>query len=413
VNLLVDLAIAHIFGRARQTVVAGLGVALGVGFSIAMAALMQGSQEDFVRQLVDTMPHVEVTDETRTPAPQPAELAFATAEYFGLRPVDDRRGIRNPTAARAALEAWVPGRIAPALRTQALVRYAGQEAAVTVTGVEPERETTVSSVVGDFTVGSFASLAAGGNNVAIGSALADKVGARLGDTIDLVAASGDVRRYRVVGLFHTGAQARDEGEVFVAMKTAQILAGRPNVINDIRIRLDDPDQARAVAARAEAQLGYKAVSWQEANESIMEVLIIRNVIMYTVVAAILLVAGFGIFNIVSTITHEKARDIAILKSLGFREADMRRLFLVEGLAIGIAGSILGWGVGFGLSLLLASVRFELSGPMGEMTGLPLAWSAWHYAIAAGFALIAAAVAGYLPARRAARLNPVDIIRGAT
>jgi lipoprotein-releasing system permease protein len=293
------------------------------------------------------------------------------------------------------------------------VRYAGQEAAVTVTGVEPERETTVSSVAGDFTVGSFASLAAGGNNVAIGSALADKVGARLGDTIDLVAASGDVRRYRIVGLFHTGAQARDEGEVFVAMKTAQILAGRPNVINDIRIRLDDPDQARTVAARAEAQLGYKAVSWQEANESIMEVLIIRNVIMYTVVAAILLVAGFGIFNIVSTITHEKARDIAILKSLGFREADMRRLFLVEGLAIGIAGSILGWGVGFGLSLLLASVRFELSGPMGEMTGLPLAWSAWHYAIAAGFALVAAAVAGYLPARRAARLNPVDIIRGAT
>jgi lipoprotein-releasing system permease protein len=413
VTLLIDLAIAHIFGRARQTVVAGLGVALGVGFSIAMAALMQGSQEDFVRQLVDTMPHVEITDEARTPTPQPAELAFAAAQYFGLRPVEDRRGIRNPTAARAALEAWVPGRIAPALRTQALLRYAGQEAAVTVTGIEPERETMVSSVAGDFTAGSFASLAAGGNNVAIGNALADKIGARLGDTIDLVAASGEMRRYRVAGLFHTGAQARDEGEVFVATKTAQILAGRPNVINDIRIRLDDPDQARAVATRAEAQLGYKAVSWQEANQSIMEVLIIRNVIMYTVVAAILLVAGFGIFNIVSTITHEKARDIAILKSLGFREADMRRLFLVEGLAIGMAGSILGWGVGFGLSLLLASVRFELSGPMGEMTGLPLAWSAWHYAIAAGFALVAAAVAGYLPARRAARLNPVDIIRGAT
>lgn len=412
-RLLFELAVAHILGRTRQTIVAGLGVALGVGFSIAMAALMQGSQEDFVRQLVDTMPHVEITDETRTPAAQPADLTFAAAEYFGLRPVDDRRGIRNPTAVRAALEAWVPGRIAPALRTQALVRYAGREAAVTVTGIEPDREALVSSVAEDFTAGSFASLAAGGNNVAIGSALAEKLGVLLGDTIDLVAASGEIRRYRVVGLFHAGAQARDEGEVFVVIKTAQILAERPNVINDIRIRLDDPEAARAVARRVEAQLGYKAVSWQEANESIMEVLIIRNVIMYTVVAAILLVAGFGIFNIVSTITHEKARDIAILKSLGFREADMRRLFLLEGLAIGIAGSVLGWTVGFGLSLLLASIRFELSGPMGELTGLPLTWSVWHYAIAAGFALVAAAVAGYLPARRAARLNPVDIIRGAT
>ena len=100
-----------------------------------------------------------------------------------------------------------------------------------------------------------------------------------------------------------------------------------------------------VAARAEAALGYKAVSWQEANEALMSVIVIRNVIMYTVVAAILLVAGFGIFNIISTITHEKARDIAILKSLGFRERDMRRLFLIEGLAIGMVGSLLGWLVG--------------------------------------------------------------------
>lgn len=412
-RLLFDLGVAHIFGRGRQTLVAGLGVALGVGFSIAMAALMQGSQEDFIRQLVDTMPHVEIQDEARTPAVQPAEQTYDAAAYFGLRPVDDRRGIRNPTAARAALEAWVPGDIAPALRTQALIRYSGQEAGVTVTGIEPDREARVSSVAGDFLVGSFAALVAGGNNVVIGQALADKLGARLGTTVSLIPATGEARAFRVVGLFHTGVQARDEGEVFVAIKTAQILAGRPNVINDIRIRLDDPDVARAVAARAEAQIGYKAVSWQEANESIMEVLIIRNAIMYTVVAAILLVAGFGIFNIVSTITHEKARDIAILKSLGFHEADMRHLFLIEGLAIGTAGSVLGWAVGFGLSLLLASVRFEFSGPTGEVSGLPLAWSVWHYAIATGFALVAAGVAGYLPARRASRLNPVDIIRGAT
>ena len=127
-------------------------------------------------------------------------------------------------------------------------------------------------------------------------------------------------------------------------------------------RLDDPAAAREVAARAEAALGYKAVSWQEANEALMSVIVIRNVIMYTVVAAILLVAGFGIFNIISTITHEKARDIAILKSLGFRERDMRRLFLIEGLAIGMVGSLLGWLVGLGLCSALASLTFEISWP---------------------------------------------------
>ena len=208
---------------------------------------------------------------------------------------------------------------------------------------------------------------------------------------------------------------RDEGEGYVLLKNAQILSERPNAINEIRLKLDDPAAAPQVARRAEAQLGYKAMAWQEANESLLEALVIRNVIMYTVVGAILLVAGFGIFNIISTITHEKARDIAILKSLGFTQADMRRLFLLEGLALGAGGSLVGWAVGLGLCFALSLVRFELSGAAvaQEITRLPLAWSFWHYLIAAGFALVSAGVAGYLPARQAARLNPVDIIRGAT
>jgi lipoprotein-releasing system permease protein len=412
-RLLIEIAITHILGRGRQTLVAGLGVALGVGFSVAMAALMQGSQDDFIRQLVDTMPHVQIDDDSRSPSLQPAEQVFDVAAFSGLRPREDLRGIRNPTAAIAALEAWVPGEIAHGLRTQGVIRYSGRDAGVAIVGIEPRRETVVSSVAGDFTAGSFDALAAGGNNVVMGVRLAERLGAAMGTTVDIVSASGLSRGFRIVGLFHTGSTQRDEGEVYVLLKNAQILAERPNAINDIRIRLADPNAARSVATRAEVQLGYKAVSWEEANESIMEVLIIRNVIMYTVVAAILLVAGFGIFNIVSTITHEKARDIAILKSLGFREADMRRLFLLQGLTIGAGGMLLGWAFGYGLSLLLAQIRFELRGPTSELTGLPLAWSFWHYAIAGGLALVAAGVAGYLPARRAARLNPVDIIRGAT
>ena len=411
-RLLVALAVAHLAGRARQSLVAGFGVALGVGFSVAMAALMQGSQEDFVRQLVDSMAHVEIVDEMRTPARQPAEAVFAAAAIRGLRPVDDPRGIRDPAAARAALEAWVPGRIAPALRTDAVARYGGRETGVMAIGIEPRAEAAVNAVARDFVEGGFASLAAGGDGVVIGVGLAEKLGARLGDTIDLVSARGGTRGLRVVGLFRTGASARDEGEVYVLLKTAQVLSGRPNAVNTLRLRLDDPGAAPAVAARAEAQLGLKAVSWQEANEAIMEALVVRNAIMYTVVAAILVVAGFGVFNIVSTITHEKARDIAILKSLGFREADMRRLFTLQGLAIGAAGTVVGWGFGAALAVGLGEVPIEFEGPSGTTSGLPLAWDPRHYAIAAAVALGAAAVAGWLPARRAARLNPVDIIRGA-
>lgn len=414
-RLILALAVTHIRGRGRQTLVAVLGVALGVGFSVAMAALMQGGEDSFVAQLVNAMPHVQITDERRSARRQPAEEAFAAVAIIGLRPKEDRRGILNPAEASAVLEAWVPGRLAVSLRTQGVIRYAGRDVGIAIIGIEPRAETRVSSVAQDFRQGSFAALIAGGNNIVVGDRLAARLGARLGTTVSVVSATGQVRPFKIVGLFHTGTTARDEGEGYVLLKNAQILSERPNAINEIRLRLDDPNAAPAVARQAEQRLGYKAVPWQEANESLLEALVIRNIIMYTVVGAILLVAGFGIFNIISTITHEKVRDIAILKSLGFTEADMRRLFLLEGLALGTFGSLVGWAIGFGLCLALSLVRFELSGAAvaQEMTRLPLAWSPWHYLIAAGFALVSAGVAGYLPARQAARLNPVEIIRGAT
>ncbi|WP_192249811.1 ABC transporter permease [Mesorhizobium silamurunense] len=412
-RLILDIAITHIAGRGRQTLVAVLGVAVGVGFSIAMAALMQGGQDDFVRQLVDTMPHVDITDDQRTARRQPAEDVFNAVAISGLRPRDDRRGIINPTAATAWLASWIPGRFATSLKTQGVIRYSSREVGATIIGIDPEREPGVSPIVEDFVQGSFNALAAGGNNVLIGDTMAKRLGTRFGDTITVVSSEGLTRNFKIVGLFHTGTTARDEGEAYVLLKNAQILSERPNAINEIRIKLNDPNRAPAVAHRAEAELGYKAVAWQEANESILQALVIRNIIMYTVVGAIMLVAGFGIYNIISTITHEKARDIAIMKSLGFPEGDMRRLFLLEGVAIGSAGSAFGWLLGFFMVYGLSLVRFEIAATGQEMTHLPIAWSVLHYVIASAFAIGSAAVAGYLPARRAARQNPVDIIRGAS
>src|SRR5688572_1336861 len=99
-RLILEIAYTHIAGRGRQTVVAIIGVAVGVGFSIAMAALMQGGQDDFIEQLVNALPHVQVSDERRAPPRQPAEDAFAASAIYGLRPREDRRGIINPTAAQ-------------------------------------------------------------------------------------------------------------------------------------------------------------------------------------------------------------------------------------------------------------------------------------------------------------------------
>ncbi|MGD1886077.1 MAG: ABC transporter permease [Cohaesibacteraceae bacterium] len=167
-----------------------------------------------------------------------------------------------------------------------------------------------------------------------------------------------------------------------------------------------------MASWIESQFGYKSVSWQEANEALLESFIVRDIIMYTVVAAILLVAGFGIYNIISTITYEKTRDIAIMKSLGFYEGDMRRLFVMEGLAMGIAGSLVGAALGVLLTIALGQVEF-VNPQSDDPSTIPVIFSPLHYSIAIGIALGSAVFAAYMPARKASVLNPVDIIRGAT
>jgi len=409
--LLLKIASTHVRNRLRQTVVSTLGVALGVGFSIAMASLMEGSQRDFVSSLINAIPHVEVRDDKRAPTVQPASRFYHAAAFHGLRPLDDIRGIRNPAEALASLRDWVDGDLAQRLSGQAVLRYSGQDLGITLVGVMPDRELAVSKIGEDMRQGRFEDLATTANSLVIGDTAAGRLGAELGDTIQVTSASGLSRRFKIVGLFHTGISSSDEALAYAPLKAVQILLEKPDVINRITIKLNNIDEANAVADRAERQLGYKAVSWEEANEGLMEAFAIRNIIMYTVVGAILVVAGFGIFNIISTIVHEKARDIAILKSLGFPEGDIQVIFVAEGLVIGVLGALAGCLLGFALSSYLATVRFEFS--VGrEVTHLPIYMSAWHYGIASFIALVSASVAGFFPARRAARLNPVDIIRGA-
>ncbi len=410
--LLFDLAVTHVTARGRQTLVAILGVSLGVGFSIAMAALMEGSQEDFVDQLINAIPNVQISDERRDAPRQPAQEVFADAQIESLTVRDDPRGIRNPVAVASAIRANVDGRVSAALTVQGVIRYAGRDTGVALSGVIPQDEVLVSQIADQMDEGLLTDLNTRADAIVLGDDLARSINASRGDPVTLVSPSGSVHRYRLVATFNSGNTAADNGTGYLHLSTAQVFAGRPNAVNDIRVSLDDPDSASQVARWIESQFGYKAVSWQEANEAILESFLIRNVIMYTVVAAILLVAGFGIYNIVSTITHEKTRDIAIMKSLGFYEADMRRLFVLEGLAMGVGGSILGAILGALLTIALGQIEF--ANPQSEdPIVMPVTFSALHYSIAIGIALGSAVFAAYLPARKASSLNPVDIIRGAT
>lgn len=410
-NLILHIAWMHVRSRVRQTGFAVAGVATGVGFSIMMASLMQGSQDDFTQRLINTLPHITVSDERRNPPPQPAEQMFGSAEIHGLTPEARRPGIKNPLATMAALESWIPGGIAPSVKVQAIIRYANRDVSTTVIGIDPRREEQVSELPKQMRGAPLVALYRATNAIVVGDRLSEKIGARIGANITLQTSQGARITARVVGFFHTGVRQQDESMAYVLTKTGQILAQQTGLINELRIRIADPLKSREVAARVESDTGYKSVSWEEAYEDLLSTFIIRNIIMYAVVGAILLVASFGTYNIISTITHEKARDIAIMKSLGLREFTVRSIFVLEALIIGLIGALVGFVLGYLLCRVLGAIK--ISNPFLDSNYLPLSYTYTHYLLAGLVALVSSVAAGYQPARKAAGLHPVEIIRGAT
>lgn len=409
-----DIALAHLTNRRRQTLVSIGGVVLGVAFFLGVAGLMRGSEADFLKRLVDSSPHVTVYDEVRQGRAQPAALQWpdGAVQVRNVRPLRETRGIRGWREKLDFIEALPGVRAAPVLADAAVLTFAGRQQGVTLSGVVPERMKHVTTIEEKMQEGSLDTLAADPNGIVIGRGLADKFSLHTGSTLVVLAADGSSRPLRVVGIFRTGNAAYDENQAFVLLKRAQALLGRVNRVNRIILQLSDPYAAQAVAQLIEADTGCKSVSWIEASEDLLSLLLVRNIIMYSVVAAILVMAAFGMYNTISTIVMEKTRDIAILKSMGFRPRDLRRIFLLEGAMVGLAGTALGILLGMALMQLLGQVEIRPPG-VTEIVHLPMSWGAIQFALAAAFAMLSCLAASYLPARRAGRVRPVDILRGAT
>lgn len=411
-RLVFDMALAHLARRRRQTVISLLGITLGVGAFIGMAAMMEGFQRDFIRRVIDVAPHVQIRDEFRSPPLQAAQMRYpgAAVGIQGLRPKQENRGIRNPGRIVSALNGMKGVRAAPSLNGQAILRFGSTDVSATIIGIDPDLERHVSNIEKDLTAGSLTALKTTANGIILGSGLARKLGIGMGDALNVVSPTGMVLRMKVAGLFRTGLVSKDDFESYALLKKVQVIEQRPNVINRINLRLADIDRAGPLARTIEGLYGYRAESWQEANENVLSLFVVQNAIRYSTVGAILIVAGFGIFNIISTVIHEKSRDIAILKSIGFREGDIRAVFVLEGLVVGVGGAALGWALGYGLTELLASIRFEIA-TLVEVSGFVLYRWIGHYLIAGGLAIATAAFAAWLPARQAAALDPVAFLRG--
>ena len=411
-SLQLSIAVTQLISRRRPTLVSLTGIALGVAFFLAVSSLMRGSERDFIKRLIDNSPHITVSDEYRKAQRQPAAEQWpdGAVEVRRVKPLTEVRGIRGHAQKLAFVESLPSLRAAPVLMGSVVLTFAGRNEGVTLNGIIPAKMKGVSTIEEKLTQGSLEALAANPNGIVIGEGLAKKFGLSMGSVVNAASPGGEVRTLKVVGIFRTGNASYDENQTFALLKRVQGLLDRADRVNRFIIQLDNPYAARDVAAVIERQVGYKAVSWQESAEDLMSVLLVRNLIMYSVVSAILVVASFGIYNTISTIVMEKIHDIAILKSMGFHARDIRRIFLAEGVILGALGSLFGVTLGMGLMWLLAQVEIKPPGA-SDLVHLPIYWGWEQYLLAVGFALASAVGAAYLPARKAGRVQPVAILRG--
>ena len=411
-KLQLGIAVTHLLARKRQTLVSLSGIVLGTAFFLAVSALMQGSQADFIKRLVDNSPHITVYDEYRGADVQPAELEWPSAavQIRNIKPQTEVRGIRGHQQKLAFIESLPGLRASPALVGSVVLTFAGRVEGISLTGIVPASMRRVSTIEEKIVAGSLEALDANPNGIVVGVGLVNKFRLAMGRNVTVATSDGVVRSMKIVGIFRTGNSAVDETQTYASLKRVQSLLDRPNRINRFVLQLDDPYSARSVAARIEQRVGYKSVSWLEASEDIMSLLTVRNIIMYSVVAAILVVAAFGIYNTISTIVMEKTRDIAIMKSMGFHAGDIRVIFVGEGLMLGLLGSTLGLALGALLMLVLGHVEIRVPS-LGDPTHLPVYFGASQFLVAFGFAMASAIVAAWLPARKAGRVHPVDILRG--
>jgi lipoprotein-releasing system permease protein len=412
-SLAASIAISHLLSRRRQTIVSVLGITLGVSFFLAISAMMRGSENDFMQRLVDNSPHVTVYDEYRNPRQQPVQIAFpsAIADIHGMKPRTELRGIRQYKEKLALIARRTDLQIAAVLQGQVIASFAGMTRGVSITGVKPEQMKNVSRIEDYFVTGSLDSLSANPSGIIIGVGLADKFQLKMGDKLSITSPSGTIHLMKIVGLFNTGTTNYDESQTFALLNRVQNLLERPNVANRLILKLQDPQQSAVVAHQIERELGYKTQSWQEASQDLMNLVLIRNLIMYSVVSAILLVASFGIYNVISTVVLEKTKDIAILKSIGFEARDIERIFLIEGAILGLIGSISGSVLG--VTLMYGLSRIAIKSPFNTTSAfLPIDWSSDQILIAIAFAMLSALFAAWLPARKGGRVRPVDILRGA-
>lgn len=414
--VILSISKTHLLSRVKQSVIAALGVTFGIGTFIILVSFMTGLNQLLDNLILDRTPHVHIYNEIKPSEQQPVELMEGFAGDINIihsvKPKQNQERIHNalPILDYLRHDPRVRG-VTPQVKAQVFYVAGSIKLNGIINGVDIMEEVRLFNI-GDYIVkGEPQNLARNDNGILLGAGIAKKMSLDVGDKLQITTATGDLFQLKVVGLYQSGLAEIDNVQSYTNLKTAQRILGEGNnYITDINVKLHNIEEAVPMSEEIREQYNLTAIDINTANAQFETGTSIRNIITYAVSITLLIVAGFGIYNILNMMIYEKMNDIAILKATGFSGRDVKMIFISQAMLIGVVGGVVGLIFGYFISVLIDHTPFETEA-LPTIKTFPVNFNPAYYLIGIVFAVVSTFLAGYLPARRAERIDPVEIIRG--
>lgn len=404
------IALRFLTAKKRAMVMSLSCIVLGVGLFVITQATTSGFEKFFIRTILGTNGAVRISDKMQDTMgnmfanPEESSMVFRREQRKYIEGIDEPDLLikaLKPFANVAAVSQVVTGSVT--------AESSFKDESAKIYGIELNNHIAVSDLEHQIVRGDLAAYRVSPLGIMIGRVLADRLRVEPGDSISLKTREQN-RRYTIMAIYETGVADIDKERIYAHLSEARSLLKRTTGASFLQVGLIEPNRAPADAFLMEETLKHSATSWQEREKTWLEVFRALRISSAITVSVFTLIAGLAMFNTLAMIVMEKTKDIAILRSMGYTREDVLQIFLWQAVIVLFFGTILGCLLGAAGTYLVSNVPVRITGIFATDTFI-VAWSIWHYVGAVVTAIIMVMVASLVPSRRAARLEPGDVIRG--
>jgi len=416
ISLTLEIAKSLMLARLKQTMIAAIGVTFSLTMFVALLGFMNGLNTMLDGLILNRTPHIRFYNEVKPNPNQPIDQSKEFEGFYNIirsiKPSASRISIYNnaPIIKTLQEDFRVLG-VAPKISAQVFYNVGTIDITGVINGIDVEAEADLFFFRDYVTAGNYIDLKNTANSIILGKGAADRMMAEIGDVIQATTTQGNRMQLKVVGYYQSGLGDLDNVQSYASIATTQKMLGESAAyITDIQVKLKDLDQAPAMAKEYSNIFGIAADDIQTVNAQFETGTRIRSLISYAVGITLLIVSGFGIYNILNMMIYEKMDTIAILKAIGFSGRDVNNIFITIALTIGVVGGGFGLIFGFLAGLGIERIPFETEA-LPTIKTFPVDFNPKYYLIGGVFGLVTTYFAGFFPARKASSVDPVDIIRG--